>query len=67
MVGSEGTLGVFDEIIFKLVPPPVASKAMLAEFDDINKASETVAAIIANKIVPCTPGTPGQRDHQLCR
>ena len=54
MVGSEGTLGVFDEIILKLVPPPVASKAMLAEFDDINKASEAVAAIISNKIVPCT-------------
>jgi glycolate oxidase len=54
MVGSEGTLGVFNEIILKLVPPPVASKAMLAEFDDINQASETVAAIIANKIVPCT-------------
>ncbi|MDO4768661.1 MAG: FAD-linked oxidase C-terminal domain-containing protein, partial [Pseudomonadota bacterium] len=54
MVGSEGTLGVFDEITLKLVPPPVASKAMLAEFDDINKASETVAAIISNKIVPCT-------------
>ncbi|PKN43168.1 MAG: glycolate oxidase subunit GlcD [Deltaproteobacteria bacterium HGW-Deltaproteobacteria-18] len=54
MVGSEGTLGVFDEIILKLVPPPVASKAMLAEFDDIAKASETVASIIANKIVPCT-------------
>jgi glycolate oxidase len=54
MVGSEGTLGVFDQIILKLVPPPVASKAMLAEFDDIDKASQTVAAIIANKIVPCT-------------
>ena len=54
MVGSEGTLGVYDQIILKLVPPPVASKAMLAEFDDIAKASETVAAIIANKIVPCT-------------
>lgn len=54
MVGSEGTLGVFDEIILKLVPPPVASKAMLAEFDDINKASEAVAAIISDKIVPCT-------------
>ncbi|MDY0274690.1 MAG: FAD-linked oxidase C-terminal domain-containing protein [Desulfomicrobium sp.] len=54
MVGSEGTLGVYDQIILKLVPPPVASKAMLAEYDDINKASETVAAIIANKIVPCT-------------
>ncbi len=54
MVGSEGTLGVFNSIILKLVPPPVAQKAMMAIFDDVNKASETVAAIIANKIVPAT-------------
>ncbi len=54
MVGSEGTLGVFNEIILKLVPPPKASKAMMAIFDDLGKASETVAAIIAAKIVPAT-------------
>jgi glycolate oxidase len=54
MVGSEGTLGVFDEIILKLVPPPKASKAMMAIFDDLGKASEAVAAIIAAKIVPAT-------------
>ncbi|SDL09117.1 glycolate oxidase [Maridesulfovibrio ferrireducens] len=54
MVASEGTLGVFSNIIFKLVPPPKASKAMMAVFDNIDKASETVAAIIANHIVPCT-------------
>lgn len=53
-IASEGTMGVFNEIILKLVPPPAATKAMMAVFDDINKASETVAAIIANKIVPCT-------------
>ncbi|EFL53072.1 FAD linked oxidase domain protein [Solidesulfovibrio fructosivorans JJ]] len=54
MVGSEGTLGVFNEIILKLVPPPKASKAMMAIFDDLGKASEAVAAIIAAKIVPAT-------------
>ncbi len=54
MIASEGTLGVFDQIILKLVPPPVASKAMLAVFDDMAKASETVSAIISEKIVPCT-------------
>jgi glycolate oxidase len=54
MVGSEGTLGVFDEIILKLVPPPQAQKSMMAIFDDVGKASETVAAIIAAKIVPAT-------------
>lgn len=54
MISSEGTLGVFSEIILKLVPPPRASQAMLASFDDINKASEAVAGIIAAHIVPCT-------------
>ncbi|MGE4297243.1 MAG: FAD-binding oxidoreductase [Desulfovibrionaceae bacterium] len=54
MVASEGTLGVFSEITFKLVPPPAASKAMMAVYDDMEKASATVAAIIAAKILPCT-------------
>ncbi len=54
LVGSEGTLGVFDQIILKLIPRPAASRAMMAVFDNIAKASETVAAIIANRIVPAT-------------
>ncbi|WP_353118335.1 FAD-linked oxidase C-terminal domain-containing protein [Nitratidesulfovibrio sp.] len=54
MVASEGTLGVFSQIILKLVPPPQASKAMMAVFDDVNKASEAVAGIIAAHVVPCT-------------
>lgn len=54
MAASEGTLGVFSRLIMKLVPPPKASKAMMAEFSDVNKASEAVAGIIAAHIVPCT-------------
>ena len=54
MVGSEGTLGVFNEITLKLIPRPAHQKAMFAVFDDIDKASETVAAIIASRIVPAT-------------
>ncbi|AAS97498.1 FAD-binding oxidoreductase [Nitratidesulfovibrio vulgaris] len=54
MAASEGTLGVFSQITLKLVPPPKASKAMMAVFDDVNKASEAVAAIIAAHVVPCT-------------
>jgi glycolate oxidase len=54
MVGSEGTLGVFKEITFKLIPPPQASQAMMAVFDSVDQASETVSAIIAHQIVPCT-------------
>ncbi len=54
MVGSEGTLGVFDEIILKLIPKPASYKAMVAVFDHMNDASQTVAAIIAAHIVPAT-------------
>lgn len=54
MTASEGTLGVFNELIFKLVPPPAAAKSMLAVYDDIQAASRTVSAIIASKIVPAT-------------
>ncbi|MFH2128521.1 MAG: FAD-linked oxidase C-terminal domain-containing protein [Pseudomonadota bacterium] len=54
MVGSEGTLGVFAQIILKLIPPPAASRAMLAVFDRVQAASETVSAIIAARIVPAT-------------
>ncbi len=54
LVGSEGTMGVFSEIILKLIPFPAHRKAIMAVFDDINRASETVAAIIAQRIVPAT-------------
>jgi len=54
MTASEGTLGVFSEITLKLIPPPAASKAMMAVYDSVEAATQTVAAIIADKIVPCT-------------
>ncbi len=54
MVGSEGTLGVFATITLKLIPPPQARKAMMATFEDLDHASQTVAAIIASHIVPAT-------------
>lgn len=54
MIASEGTLGVFDKLILKLIPPAQAAKSMMAIFPSMKAASETVAAIIANKIVPAT-------------
>jgi glycolate oxidase len=54
MVGSEGTLGVFNKITLKLIPLPEDQKAMVAVFDEMQKASETVAAVIAEHIVPAT-------------
>ncbi len=54
MVGAEGTLGVISRIILRLIPPPSASRAMVAVFDHTQAASDTVAAIIAERIVPAT-------------
>ena len=54
MIASEGTLGVFNEIILKLIPLPTYRKALMAVFDSMGQASEAVAAIIANRVVPAT-------------
>lgn len=54
LVQSEGTLGVISQAVMKLVPPPKASKACMAVFDDMQKAAEAVAGIIAEHILPCT-------------
>ncbi len=54
MVGSEGTLGILDEIILKLIPYPEHRKSIVAVFKTIEEASETVADIIASKIIPAT-------------
>lgn len=52
-VGSEGTLGMISRAILELVSPPRASKAMTTVFDNVQKASEAVARIIAARILPC--------------
>jgi glycolate oxidase len=54
MVGSEGTLGILDEIILKLIPLPEHRKSIIASFKSIEKASETVSQIISGKIIPAT-------------
>jgi glycolate oxidase len=53
-IGSEGTLGIITEILLKLLPRPPARKTMLATFDRMTDAAETVSKIIAARIVPCT-------------
>jgi glycolate oxidase len=54
MVASEGTLGIISKAILKLIPPPRASKAMMAVFKDVQNAADAVADIIAAHILPCT-------------
>jgi len=53
-VGSEGTLGVITEVILRLLPKPPAKKTMLAIFDRLDDAAETVAAIMAGGVLPTT-------------
>lgn len=53
-VGSEGTLGIITEVILKVLPRPKARKTMLALYDSMEAAAETISAIIAAKIIPCT-------------
>lgn len=53
-IGSEGTLGIITEVMLKLLPRPAARRTMLAIYDRMEDAAETVSAIIAAKIIPCT-------------
>jgi glycolate oxidase len=53
-IGSEGTLGVVTQVLLKLLPRPAARNTMLATFATMTDAAETVSAIIAAKIIPCT-------------
>ena len=66
MVGSEGTLGIVTEITVRLIEQPEAIKTMLAIFDTIEDAGDTVSAIIADGIVAGHAGNDGQIDHQGC-
>ena len=53
-VGSEGTLGVITEITLSLIPSPETKRTLLAFYDSLEDAAETVSSIIAAKIVPAT-------------
>ena len=51
-VGSEGTFALVTEITLKLTRKPEAVKTLLAIFDDIADAPETVAELTARAITP---------------
>ena len=52
IVGSEGMLAVTTEVTVKLVPKPQLARCIMASFDDLRKAGDAVAAIIAAGIIP---------------
>ncbi len=52
VIGSEGMLAVTTEVTVKLIPRPQLARAIMASFDDLRKAGDAVAAVIATGIIP---------------
>ncbi|MBK8337047.1 MAG: FAD-binding protein [Sterolibacteriaceae bacterium] len=52
VTGSEGMLAVTTEVTVKLVPKPLLAVCLLAAFDEVNKAGNAVADVIAAGITP---------------
>src|SRR5213079_1888259 len=51
-IGSEGMLFVVTEVSVKLLPKPHCARVIMASFDDLEKAGNAVAAVIAAGIIP---------------
>ena len=52
VIGSEGMLAVVTEVTVKLCPKPQTARCIMASFDDMRRAGDAVAAIIAAGIIP---------------
>jgi len=52
LIGSEGMLAVVIEVTVKLIPKPQLARCIMASFDDIRRAGDAVANVIAAGIIP---------------
>src|SRR5450755_4582565 len=52
VIGSEGMLAVVFEVTVKLLPKAETARCIMASFDDVRKAGDAVAAIIAAGLIP---------------
>jgi glycolate oxidase len=52
VIGSEGMLTVVTEVTVKLIPKPQLARCIMASFDDVRKAGDAVAQVIAAGIIP---------------
>ncbi|MDW8052622.1 MAG: FAD-linked oxidase C-terminal domain-containing protein [Armatimonadota bacterium] len=52
LIGSEGTLAIVTEVTARLTPNPQTTRTLLAVFETLEDASQTVSDIIADGIVP---------------
>ena len=52
IIGSEGMLAITKEVTVKLIPKPQLARCIMASFDDLRKAGNAVAEVIAAGIIP---------------
>ena len=52
VIGSEGMLAVTTEVTVRLIPKPQLARCIMASFDDLRKAGDAVASVIAAGIIP---------------
>ena len=52
LIGSEGLLAIVTEVTVRLLPRPAVARVVMASFDDVAKAGDAVAAVIAAGIIP---------------
>jgi len=54
LIGSEGTLAIITELVVRILPSPEAVVTLLAVYDDVAEAAQSVSDIIAAGILPAT-------------
>ena len=52
VVGSEGTMGIVTEVTMRLTPLPQSVRTLLAIFETVDQATQTVSDIIAEGVLP---------------
>ncbi|MFM9880690.1 MAG: FAD-linked oxidase C-terminal domain-containing protein [Burkholderiaceae bacterium] len=52
LIGSEGMLAITTEVTARLLPKPTLARCIMASYDDVRKAGDAVAAVIAAGIIP---------------
>jgi glycolate oxidase len=51
-IGSEGTLGIITKAIIQLLPAPAFSRSLVIPYADLDRAIQSVPAILQAKIIP---------------
>ncbi len=52
VIGSEGMLAIALEVTVRLIPQPRIARCIMASFNDVRRAGDAVAAVIAAGIIP---------------